>query len=550
MNLLHFPEEILIHIITLLSAPMDRLRFSSTCHTLRRIAAPLLDRLCLNFTTEDVQSCVKTWAQWKVSNIQLDFQSYHGSSVNLNNTNLWKLLEQCTTLTIINSMEGWQKYVHFPEDISCSISTINIKNSSCTFPLPNSKYGSLLDQCTISSTDQFVNQCKEVVDIRLCHKTRIAVKNCNFLYTEMDNKKITDDFLDKILCRQHRECMNDLTNLCLDGCLINDNFVHSIGRLYPNLTVLSLNRCPNLSSKFLITIGKMMKLQELYLSGQNEVRSLACLSNLPSLKTLDVAQCKRLNDISGLMEIITNFESLDFSGITASLELLTVFCMDKLKYLNLQGCYQVSDNFLGRLKLPKLNKLNISSCVRVTDKMLPSLISTTDCMNDLNLSWLKKVKPVFFTDISSISRLFWRIKRLNLSNMNMTDKCLLAIQSANPVSLEVLNIALCKDITDRGISNLRTIPSLKELDISHLCNITDHGLIPLVRKLHQLKSLKMDGCVSVTDSFVRILSHCRSLQYLSCTQCSLVTNEAVEEITEVLPRLSTVNFVKKVNVNL
>ena len=56
---------------------------------------------------------------------------------------------------------------------------------------------------------------------------------------------------------------------------------------------------------------------------------------------------------------------------------------------------------------------------------------------------------------------------------------------------------------DSGLSFMKC---WNALDISHLCNITDHGLTPLVRKLHQLKSLKMDGCVSVTDSFVRILS--------------------------------------------
>ena len=547
MNLLQLPEEILLAIAKFLP-PSDLLYFSSVCKCFRRICFPLYHGLALVLPNSDVDVCLQTWLGWNQFKVILDLRQ--GISFDLRDA-IFELVGQCTELVIMNGNNNWEEIV-FPAIGKFNIRSVLIKSSVC-------RIEQVYQQCpfdVLFNKSQLVYRVKEsqsthqksVTISNFCRKESFKVGNCINLSEK--TKRIDDGVLNAMMCVKHNQCTFSMRHLNLDGTNISDENVFMIANCYPNLLTLSLNNCSSLSENIMNAIVKMSHLQNLSTAGLRELKSLVQLSNLHHLRSLDVTNCKRLNDISSLMEIINNFESLKLSGIPASLEILSVFDLQNLKELDIQGCYQVSDALLGRLKLPNLSSFNLSSCVRVTDKMLRNVICGSDRLVNLNLSWLKKITPLFFEETAMASKLFWRIEKLILCNMNITDNCLSIIQSSQPMSLHTLNVGMCKEISDNGLLKIAQIPTIQSLDLSHLCKITDLGIKILANRLYRLRELKITGCIGITDKGIDSLKVCRHLHSLECAQCCEITNNAIENLSETLPKLRNVTFVKKITVVL
>ena len=67
---------------------------------------------------------------------------------------------------------------------------------------------------------------------------------------------------------------------------------------------------------------------------------------------------------------------------------------------------------------------------------------------------------------------------------------------------------------------------------------------------YRLRELKITGCIGITNKGIVALKVCRYLYTLECAQCSKITNEAVDELIQALPKLQNVVFVKKITVVL
>ena len=547
MNLLQLPEEVLLAVANFLPIS-DLLYFSSTCKCFRRICFPLYQNLSLVLPNCDVDACFETWIEWcqfkVVLNLSKGIPFYEQGPV-------FELVRHCTELVIVNGTKNWEVTV-FPAIIECNIRSVLIKNSLCHIEQLYQKcpYDLLFEKSQLVycvKEDRSTYQKSIKID-KLCKKESFKVSNC--INVSENTKRIDDDVLNAMLCVQHDQCIFSLSHLNLDGTNISDQNVFMISNCYPNIVTLSLKNCSNLSGSIMNAIGRMSSLKSLCVAGLRDLKSLVQLSSLHHLRSLDVSNCKQLNDITGLMEIINNFEVLKLSGIPASLEILSVFDLQNLKELDIQSCYQVSDALLGRLKLPNLCSFNLSSCVRVTDKMLRNVICRSDRLLNVNLSWLKKITPSFFEETSMASKLFWRVEKLILCNMNINDNCLSIIQSCKPLSLHTLNVGLCKEISDNGLLKIAQIPTIKDLDLSHLCKITDLGLKILANRLYRLRELKITGCIGITDKGIDSLKVCKRLHTLECAQCCEITNKSVEDLSETLPKLRNVAFVKKIHVVL
>ncbi|KAF9187217.1 hypothetical protein BGZ51_001476 [Haplosporangium sp. Z 767] len=77
-----------------------------------------------------------------------------------------------------------------------------------------------------------------------------------------------------------------------------------------------------------------------------------------------------------------------------------------------------------------------------------------------------------------------------------------------PESLQLLYIAYCIDVTDRGLTNLsEACPDLRELDITGLTLVTDKGVLHIGRRCTQLRKLVLDDKYShVTEIVLRSFS--------------------------------------------
>ena len=545
MTILLLPEEILLQIASYFTSD-DLFCFSSSSKSFRRICFPLFRNNALHIPNIDIDSCLDIWSEWKVKKIVLNLNK------NIIFNHFDSLLKNVIDVEIINGKENWEEFI-MPYLDNFSINKLIIKYSVCKIGAYKHEYTNAKFDMTffkskfLYQTNRNFSQHECFPKIKLCNKKLIEISDC--IVTSVTNKKICNDDIDKILCYQHYSCKNALTHINLDGTQVTDRMIVIIADKYPKLNHLSLKNCYTLSGAIVNIIGKLISLDYLSISGVTEIKSLVGLSTCSSLKKLDVSNCKRLTDITCIMDIIANLTFLKLAGIPASLEILCVYYLENLLELDVQNCYQISDNLLSRLKMPNVRILNVSSCVRITGETLKCVVCSSEKLNNLNLSWLKKISVSFFEETAQLSKLFWRIEKLYLSNMNINDDCLAIIQSCNPISLKTLHVSLCKTITDKGILTIALISTIEDLNISHLCNITDHSMTVLASRLCRMKSFNITGCIKLTDKSIESLKVCKQLSSLECTQCRLLHDQAIKELNDSLPKLNNIRYVKDMSFN-
>lgn len=248
------------------------------------------------------------------------------------------------------------------------------------------------------------------------------------------------------ICRN----MKHLRKLILNKCwLINDAGLKEITRL-THLEVLDVSCCDRLTDlglmDGLVPHGKkFLKMKELY------------LGLLPYMSIMAIYRLAQQYD---------EIEVLDLSGSSNSItdEALQMICRYqlKLKYLNLDCCAKITDfgltgltdvvehgNFKSYVqyninKLQELRYLNLGGCYNITDK---SFINAFDLchLKEINLSRCHNITEVGFKELC---RKCQQLKTVDLSEcFNVTDDIVKLI-SSKIVRLESLKLNGCKQVTD------------------------------------------------------------------------------------------------------
>jgi len=272
------------------------------------------------------------------------------------------------------------------------------------------------------------------------------------------------------------------------------------------------------------------------------MKNISGLEKCESLTKLDISGCFQINSIECLLFKLLDLTEIKMSGLKCSLEPLAAWVLPKLKTLDLKGCFNVNNNFLTRLKTPNLRSISIGSCIQLTDEAVTQFILNTPNLVQINLEWIKKISFSFFTETREM--LTW-LQSLNLSHTNLSDKFLKILASTKPYALKTLQISMCKNITDNGITSVSYLTALQHLDISQLSTITDFGISQISKKLHRLKWLNLNGCILLTDRSLNYLSRCKRLQYLDITQCPELSNEGVIALD--LPHMRDLRYNKNMS---
>ena len=165
--------------------------------------------------------------------------------------------------------------------------------------------------------------------------------------------------------------------------------------------------------------------------------------------------------------------------------------------------------------MKKLEHLNISQCKHVKDKGLLKILSITGT----------------------------QLKYLNIGQTNITGE-MFALRQHNFSKMENLNMSGCSNLTDRGLLNLlRSFgQQLKYLDLSDT-NITGAGLALYKKALSNLERLNLHGCTNLT---VRCLKDAISVSIYNLTSLDLsntnITGEELDKFTLNIPNLMILNL--------
>lgn len=285
--------------------------------------------------------------------------------------------------------------------------------------------------------------------------------------------------------------------------------LNMIGR-FPNVSKISLSRCPEFKSLQLLRI---------------QIRS-------PPLKELDVSFCEQIDDdlFRLCFTLFQRVDTLILSGTLLSDESMLMLarsgmnktlCLSKCKHITDTGVSLlfehsqtlrhldltstlISQKAFETLCLSKLTTLNVSTCKRLTQISLesPTMLSLR-CTSSTSIVRLELKLPA--------------LQDLNLSSC----KNLQVLQLRNPKSLLNLNLSGCRALR----SLIGPFPLLRQANLYNCHGIQIESLDALVRAASvSLEELNFCGLPQVNDEIAKfILLHCPALSQVSVDGCKNIS---------------------------
>ena len=168
-------------------------------------------------------------------------------------------------------------------------------------------------------------------------------------------------------------------------------------------------------------------------------------------------------------------------------------------------CSNISDSGLETVldKLPAVHTLELSGCNEVTEAGLWTCLnarivslSISDCIN------------VADDTVGAIAQLLPSLGELNLQAYHVTDSALTFFSARQSCGLSVLRLQSCWEVTNHGVVNIvRSLPNLTVLSLSGCSKITDDGVELVAENLPKLRHLDISWCPRITDA---------ALEYIAC----------------------------------
>ena len=85
--------------------------------------------------------------------------------------------------------------------------------------------------------------------------------------------------------------------------------------------------------------------------------------------------------------------------------------------------------------------------------------------------------------------------------------------------LEVISLAECKNITDRGVSFLKQLKYLSKVILLGCMNVKDEGIKDIASKLTYLEELDIGGTNISTESLYDLVALCLNLRKVNICGC-------------------------------
>lgn len=206
----------------------------------------------------------------------------------------------------------------------------------------------------------------------------------------------------------------------------------------------------------------------------------------------------------------------------------------QVQILSLKRAPSLKDVLIG---ITNLDSLNLSGCFNVSDNCLAQAFSfDLPHLKVLDLSLCKQV-----TD-SSLGRIAQHLKNLEVLELggcsNITNTGLLLI-AWGLKKLKKLNLRSCWHISDQGIGHLAGLSKetegnlqLEYLGLQDCQRLSDESLKYIAKGLTSLKQINLSFCISVTDSGLKFLSKMPKLDELNLRACDNISDIGMAGLAE------------------
>lgn len=205
--------------------------------------------------------------------------------------------------------------------------------------------------------------------------------------------------------------------------------------------------------------------------------------------------------------------------------------------------------------IPNIESLNLTGCFNLSDSWLSqAFMQDVNSLTVLNLSMCKQITD---NSLINISQHLKNLEVLDLGGCSNISNVGLLLIAEGLRKLKCLNLRSCC-VSDLGISHLAGLThpnattvgtlSLEQLSLQDCYKITDDGLRHLSEGLHNLKSLNLSFCASITDSGLKHLARMVSLRELNLRSSDTISDIGLAYLAENNSRLTIldVSFCNKV----
>jgi len=221
--------------------------------------------------------------------------------------------------------------------------------------------------------------------------------------------------------------------------------------------------------------------------------TVASLSQVASLKYLDVSSCSNIVDVPFVdAKRVVGWEHLVLTDTNVADQVMaSLASATRLKTLDVSRCHITDHGIAAISHLHSLRELDVSGC-RVGDRACSHVSKLKELqvlnMNGCNVS----------NEGCSMMRNLSNLTQLHLSNTSITDVSLTYIAS-HFIKLRILNVSYC-NVTDEVVPIIRTMCLLKELNVEG-CYRLSNACLNHFRNKFTLKILNLYGC-QVTVPYV------------------------------------------------
>lgn len=291
--------------------------------------------------------------------------------------------------------------------------------------------------------------------------------------------------------------LQKLLSLSVTSCRgVTDVSIDALGRGCNKLKHMFLRKCCFVSDSGLVAFAKAAEsLEYLQLEECNRITQsgiIGVLSNIKTkLKALNVMKCIGIKDIDVEVSMLSPCESLRSLTIqncpgfgSVSLGVIGKLC-PQLQYLDLTGLYGITDaGFLPLLGSNEagLVKVILTGCWNLTDNIVRALAKLHGgTIEILNLDGCWKITDASLAAIADNCLLLYD---LDVSKSGITDAGLAVLSNASQLSLQVLSISGCSDVSNKSVPFLTRLgQTLLGLNIQNCNSISSSTIEFLMENL-------------------------------------------------------------------
>ncbi|PBP19288.1 F-box domain-containing protein [Diplocarpon rosae] len=193
----------------------------------------------------------------------------------------------------------------------------------------------------------------------------------------------------------------------------------------------------------------------------------------------------------------------------------------------------------------RIERLTLTGCKGLTDSGISGLLKDSKNLLALDISGVYQVTE---TSIYALAAHCHKLQGLNITGCTkISNQSMIAVAEACNY-LKRLKLNNCEQLDDSGIMAFAVnCPNILEIDL-HQCRLITNGPVTaLIQRGQALRELRLAHCELISDEAFMPLSLNKTFEHLrilDLTSCARLTDQAVEKIIEVAPRLRNLVFAK------